>query len=77
MSFKPVNFLQLSEEEKKHVQTLNLPSLLFSRKAFKQLKSIKSESSVLLHAWHAMDHSVIDNATNEWLGRFRACVGAY
>jgi len=35
-------------------------------KGIQALKSIKSDSSVLLHAWHWLDHSVIDNATDEW-----------
>ena len=66
MQHKPVKFPQLSEV-KSHEQSLNLLSLLFCwlMKAFKQLKSIKSDSSDLLHAWHQLDYSVIDNATNE------------
>ena len=53
-SHKPVKFLQLSEE-KKHEQTFNLPSLLFSRLT-KGVQTVKKHSSVLLHPWHAMDH---------------------
>jgi len=56
-------FPQLSDKEN-HEQSLNLPSLLFCRlMKGVQLKSIKSDSTF---AWHAMDHSVIDNATDEW-----------
>jgi len=67
MPHKPVKFPQLSEE-KTHEQSLNLSSLLFCRlmKGIQTVKSIKSDSSVLLHAWHRLDHSVIDIATDEW-----------
>ena len=30
----------------------------------------------LLHIWHGMDQSVIDNAIDEWRGRLRTCVRA-
>jgi len=29
-----------------------------------------------LHVWHGIDQTIIDNATDEWRGRFRACVRA-
>jgi len=65
MPHKPVKFPQLSEE-KSHEQSLNLPSLFYCRliKGI-QLKSTKSDSSVLLHAWHRLNW-LTDNATDEW-----------
>ena len=44
-----------------------------------QLKIIKTVTAAeqrLLHAWHGIAQSVIDNAIDEWCGRLRACVGA-
>jgi len=61
-----------SYQQKSHEQSLSLPSLLFCRsmkgvQTVKKHKNFKkSNSSVLPHAWHRLDHSVIDNATNEW-----------
>jgi len=30
----------------------------------------------LLHVWHGIDRTIIDNAIDEWRGRLRACVRA-
>jgi len=30
----------------------------------------------LVHVWHGIDQTIIDNATDEWRGRLRACVRA-
>jgi len=30
----------------------------------------------LVHVWHGIDQTIIDNAIDEWRGRLRACVQA-
>ena len=30
----------------------------------------------LVHVWHGIDHTIIDNAIDEWHGRLHACVRA-
>ena len=30
----------------------------------------------LVHVWHGIDQTIIDNANDEWHGRLRACVWA-
>ena len=30
----------------------------------------------LLHVWHGIDQTIINNAIDEWRGRLRACVRA-
>ena len=30
----------------------------------------------LVHVWHSIDQTIIDNAVDEWRGRLHACVRA-
>ena len=51
-------------------------SVLQQRVYQSRVHNIDELKQRLLQAWHSIDHNIVDNATDEWRGRLRACVRA-
>ena len=41
-----------------------------------QVHNVDELKQPLVHVWHGIDQTIIDNAIDEWRGRLRACVRA-
>jgi len=54
----------------------NIQGIVQQQVCQSRVHSIDKLKKCLLHVWHGIDQTVIDNATDEWRGRLRTCVRA-
>jgi len=52
----------------------NIWGIVHQRVYQSRVHNIDELKQRLLHVWHGIDQTIIDNAIDQWRGRLRACV---